>query len=129
MLIYQQLIDFIYSIGALSALTPSSNRQFDQVVFVVCVEDLYQQQVEVKRLYSHPGETAEQGVMHERCDEHTHPVWFDCGAHLSEQEGCVEQKQSPTQGYMNGDGVVPSVAFEQEKNDTRTKGHMSKLYT
>lgn len=69
----------------------------------------------MERLNSHPGETGEQGVMHESCDKHTHPVWLDCGPPLRQQEGGIEQKQGPTQRHVNGNGAILVVVSEKEK--------------
>lgn len=95
--------------GGLATLTPSNKRQLDQVVLIVGVEHLYQQKIQVKCLDSHPGEAAQQGVVHESCNKHTHPVWLHCGSPLSQQEGYIEQKQGAAQRHMYGKGVIHSV--------------------
>lgn len=105
-----------------AALTPSGERQFGQVVLKVGVEHLYQQQVEVEGLYGHPGETAEQGVVHEGRDKHTHPVQIHRGPPLGQQEGGIEQEQGPAQRYVDGDGDIQSVVSEEEIGGARVAG-------
>lgn len=73
--------------ASLATLTPTKKGQFEQVLLVVGVEHLYQQEVEVEGLDGHPGEAAEQGVMHEGRKKYAHPVGLHRGPPLSQQEG------------------------------------------
>lgn len=69
----------------------------------------------MQRLYSHPGETAEQGVMHECSYKLTHPVKLQSGPPLSNQEGAIEEKQGPTQRHVDRHGNIHFVASKDEK--------------
>lgn len=107
----------------LTILTPSSNRQFNQVVFVDGVKHLYQHEIQVKCLNSHPGKAAEQRVMQECCDKYAHPVRLCCGAPLCQQEGRIQQKQGPAQRYVNRKWAIPTVV--SKKREQCTDGHLT----
>ena len=89
-----------------NSLTPAQDADLDHVVSVVGVEHFDQHQVEVQGFQSHPGEAAQQAVMHDGRNENAHPGHVQVGTPLTQHEGGVEQEQCPRQRHVDGGGGI-----------------------